>query len=245
MESAGAPHFVASDPRVFRVGDMHSRAEDAWPTGFAALDRELPGGGWPRAGLVEIAGDSVGIGELSLLLKGLAAAGARDEASNMLWILPRGAAPWVPYAPGLVRLGLALQRLAIVRAGRQDEALWAAEQALRGGAARAVLLWLGATPAPSLGLRRLQQAAMAGRSVIFAFRSLAALAAPSPALLRLGLEAQPNGILRIDLAKRRSLPAGRSVLLAPRDLPCLDRERTSVPADGNAWLRQMGRTVAR
>ncbi len=44
----------------------------ALPTGYAALDRCLPGGGWPRQGLIEILVDRCGIGELSLLMPALA-----------------------------------------------------------------------------------------------------------------------------------------------------------------------------
>src|SRR5512137_3109590 len=43
------------------------------PTGYAALDRCLPGGGWPLQGLIEILSDQRGIGELRLLLPALAA----------------------------------------------------------------------------------------------------------------------------------------------------------------------------
>jgi len=43
------------------------------PTGHAELDRCLPGGGWPRQGLIEILTDRNGIGELSLLLPALTA----------------------------------------------------------------------------------------------------------------------------------------------------------------------------
>ena len=38
------------------------------PTGFATLDAELPGGGWPAGALIELLADRPGIGELSLLL---------------------------------------------------------------------------------------------------------------------------------------------------------------------------------
>src|SRR5438034_15002 len=42
-------------------------------TGYPALDAGLPGGGWPRHGLVEILTPRVGVGELYLLLPALAA----------------------------------------------------------------------------------------------------------------------------------------------------------------------------
>ena len=39
---------------------------DGLPTGFAALDAVLPGGGWPRQGLVEIITTGSGHGELAI-----------------------------------------------------------------------------------------------------------------------------------------------------------------------------------
>src|SRR5207237_671326 len=90
-------------------GDRLARAEDAVASGFAALDRELPGGGWPQASLTELLLDYQGIGELRLVLpalKALVRAGA--------WIALI-APPHVPYppAPLRIRLSLAEQKLCI------------------------------------------------------------------------------------------------------------------------------------
>ena len=41
------------------------------PSGFAALDAQLPGKGWPRTGLIEILPGRFGSGELDLLLPAL------------------------------------------------------------------------------------------------------------------------------------------------------------------------------
>ena len=41
--------------------------------GFAALDRYLPGGGWPLGPLIEVFVERYGVGELSLLMPALAA----------------------------------------------------------------------------------------------------------------------------------------------------------------------------
>ncbi len=56
-----------------RESDSGAAAAAGLPTGYAALDRCLPGGGWPRQGLIEILSDQRGIGELRLLLPALAA----------------------------------------------------------------------------------------------------------------------------------------------------------------------------
>src|SRR5690349_3153029 len=49
-----------------------SSAPAGLPTGHAALDRCLPGQGWPQQGLIEILCDQPGIGELALLMPALA-----------------------------------------------------------------------------------------------------------------------------------------------------------------------------
>ena len=48
-----------------RESDSGAAAAAGLPTGYAALDRCLPGGGWPRQGLIEILSDQRGIGELN------------------------------------------------------------------------------------------------------------------------------------------------------------------------------------
>ena len=227
-------------PRLFRIGDMPRDIAVARSTGFPELDRELPGRGWPCAGLIEIGCDASGIGELTLLLN----TPAGDEA-HALWVLPPAHTknlPWIPYAPGLAARHVALERLALVRADTQDDALWTAEQALRSGACETVMLWLGGHHLAPLSLRRLQQAAMTGNAALFAMRPLSSLTSPSPAVLRLGLHAEARGRLRIDLIKRRGLPDGKSLTLTPRQFTCLTRDqittRDRMP-EAVRWLNQL------
>src|SRR3990172_8617 len=113
----------------------------AAPTGFAGLDAELPGGGWPAGGLVEVLCSAEGIGELQIVLPALAALTAAGH--RVAWLPP----PPPPYAPALRAAGVRLERLTVVRAPGRRDALWAAEQALRAHAFHAPLLWLGAAGA--------------------------------------------------------------------------------------------------
>ena len=53
---------------VWRIGDRPPPRTDGLATGFTALDRELPDGGWPRGALTELLCDHTGIGELALML---------------------------------------------------------------------------------------------------------------------------------------------------------------------------------
>ena len=211
-------------------------------SGFDTLDYELAGRGWARPGVTEILCNHTGIGELSLLMKGLGSATNAvrpGDALHLLWVMPHTQA-WVPYAPALAQCGINLEHLAIVRTRSTDDALWTAEQGLKSGACRAVLLRMNEPWVNPLSLRRLQQAAMAGNSILWLMRPLEAAHSPSPAGTRIILQPEEFGALRLDLLKRRGLPAGKSIRLVTRSLMCLTREprRVRVPAKTSSigWL---------
>lgn len=188
-------HTLLDDPRLWRAGhrDRH------WPTlpsGHPPLDALLPGGGWPADRLTEIAVERWGSGELALLMPLLARLSRADAAGWITWIAP----PFLPYAPALAAAGIDLARLLLVRARDDVEALWAMEQALHSGACRLVLAWAGR--ADGRCLRRLQLAAESSRTPLILFRPPATLATPSPAGLRLSLDAGAEGA-RLRLVKHR------------------------------------------
>jgi hypothetical protein len=170
------------------------------PTGFAALDAQLPGGGWP-AGLVEILHRTDGVGELQVVLPALAALTAAGR--RVVWLAP----PYLPYAPALRAAGVRLDCLTVVRAPGRRDALWAAEQALRSGAFHGLLLWLPKASYPEL--RRLAVAAQAGPGFALAFRPPEAGCESSPAVLRLALESGERQ-LGISILKRRGRPLASS-----------------------------------
>jgi hypothetical protein len=214
---------LARLPGVWRGGELEHAAHAVAATGHAALDRELPGGGWPLATLSEVLHDGVGIGEVRFLF------GALDRASEgermVAWIN----APHLPYAPALAQAGIALEHCTVVRPATREDALWAAEQALRSGACGAVLLWLESTlpgeRRPRGGeyawLRRLQLAAQAGCSMAVLFRSTAAEASSTPAHLRVVLE-RKAGSLTLRIPKRRGPPLASPIVLerlAARSVP--------------------------
>ena len=199
----------------------------AAPTGFAGLDAELPGGGWPVGGLVEVLCSAEGIGELQIVLPALAALTAAGH--RVAWLAP----PHLPYAPALRAAGVRLECLTVVRAPGRRDALWAAEQALRAHAFRALLLWL---PRASYAeLRRLAVAAQAGPGFALAFRPPEAACEASPAVLRLALEpALESGLetgairapsrLAVRILKRRGAPVA-----APLPVP-IESPVTAKPA---------------
>ncbi len=174
------------------------------PTGFAALDARLPGRGWPHAGLVEILIPSFGIGELYLILPALARITRQAAARWCAWIAP----PAEPFAPALVAHGVSLSRVLVVRA---EKPLWACEQALRSGACDVALAWMQRVQPRAL--RRLQLATERGRTLAFLFRGSSArtLGEPSPAALRIGVQAASDGI-RLTVLKSRGGSRGDLVV---------------------------------
>lgn len=196
-----------SRPDLWRASELACVAEPSLPTGFPALDAELPGGGWPTGKLTEILLAHEGIGELRLLNSTLAGLSAADK--RLAWIAP----PHLPYAPALAAAGIELTRLVIVRTRTPRETLWAVEQALISRAFGAVLAWPGALRYPEL--RRLQLAAEGSRVFAVLFRPDKAAAEPSPASLRIALASAASG-LAVHILKRRGAPLAQPVLLFER-----------------------------
>lgn len=191
--------------RLWRGDEIAAVAVPSVPTGHAALDALLPGGGWPRAALTELLCPRPGIGELSLLLPALARL-AREEDR---WIV-LAAPPHLPYAPAFAQAGVDLARLVVVNARQSDDTLWAMEQALGSGACGAVVGWPGRVS--ERALRRLQLAAENGRGAGFLYSSGPATSS-SLAALRLQIEAAPAGLL-LHLLKVRGGGMGAALTLA-------------------------------
>jgi len=168
---------LLAHPSVWR--GRSRAAVETLPTGFAALDAGLPGGGWPRHGLVEILTPRPGVGEIYLLLPALAALSRATPARWCTWVSP----PHQPFAPALEAHGAALDRMLMVNTHLP---LWAHEQALRSGACGIALAWL--PRASPRAIRRLQLAAEQGRALGVLYRSERFAHLASPAMLRVLLE---------------------------------------------------------
>lgn len=204
---------------VWRADRLERPAGAVWPTGWSALDAELPGGGWPAQGLTELLCECPGTLEARLLMPGLA---GRDAAVVLV------GSPEPPHVPGWWTGSeahrWAAARLVWVKAEAVRERLWAAEQLVRGRAA-AVLLWLDT--APPGALRRLQVLAAGSGRPVFLCRPWSAAGASSPAPLRLRLASASGWTLQVEVLKRRgppllhpltlpSVPGGLSAVLSPR-----------------------------
>ncbi len=200
-------------PDLWRGHQFGRHAEHSLPSGFALLDAQLPGGGWPRRALTELLLPHPGVGEIRLLSRCLCTI-QRSGRPVMLFDPPAALSGWA-----LAQLGLDVEQLLIVAtraeptrsaARESDEAriasrLWALEQALKSGHVGAVLAWLP----PRLRterLRRLQLAAHGHDGVAFVLREMAAAQQPSAAPLRLALRPGGADVLVLRLLKRRGPP---------------------------------------
>jgi hypothetical protein len=204
-------------PAIWR-GRSAARRVEVLPTGYTALDACLPGGGWPRTGLIEILVPHFGVGELYLLLPALAALTRLPAARWCVWVTP----PLEPYAPALTAHGVTLERMLMVRdraasegtpggvapearpsgqRGNPQRGLWAFEQTLGSGASDIALAWAARSPCPR-GIRRLHLAAERGKTLGVLFRPQRASLESSPAILRLTVESRPSGA-RVTLLKSR------------------------------------------
>jgi protein ImuA len=208
-------------PALWRAQQLGRGGERAVPSGHAALDAQLPGGGWPRRLLTELLLPHPGVGEFRLLASSLAAT-LRAGRLVMLFDPPACLSGWA-----LLRLGIDPEQLLVVYTrrvaqaatpsgglrgaethveagprGERGDSLWALEQALKSGHVGALLAWLPPRLPPER-LRRLQLAAQAHDGPAFMLREAAAREQPSAAPLRLGLASAGADRLAVRLLKRR------------------------------------------
>lgn len=213
-------------PALWRGHQLGSSRAGTVATGQPALDAQLPGGGWPKQALTELLAPHIGIGEWRLVAPALMAA-QRSQGLVMVFDPPAE-----PMAAALLRFGLALDRLVIVRSdpapspssssssssrrplagGAGAAACWALEQALKSGHLGAVLAWLPPRLSPE-AMRRLQAAAGRHDGVAFVLREAEAALRPSPAPLRLQLQPAGPDRLRVEVLKRRGPPLEAPLVL--------------------------------
>ena len=194
----------ASLPNVWRVPELAQAQEAVVSTGHAALDAQLPGGGWPVGSMVEVLQARSGPHVWQLLLPGLAQA-ARKQAGPVVLV----SSPFDPFGPSLGAQGLPGERLLCVKADKPAARLWSAEQCLRCADVVAVLAWL--PQAKSAELRRLHMAAQQHDKLLFVFRGLNARQDSSPARVRLLAEGVDS--LRLHILKRRGPPLETPLVL--------------------------------
>jgi len=196
--NAAVPLSALLDARQVWRGRAPEVPAGDQPTGWCALDAVLPAGGWPEASLSEILLPVDGVGELRLVLPTLAR--LTQDRRHVVIVSP----PYAPCVAGWRQQGVDMRRVEIVAAGEKD-VLRATEQCLRSGSCAAVLAW--PLHADDRALRRLQVAAVTGRSLAFVFRDRSHLSNASPAALRLELEALPRPQIWVRKCRGGAVPA--------------------------------------
>jgi protein ImuA len=192
-------------PALWRGSQFGTRAGPTVSTGFAALDAELPGKGWPTGALIELLTPHSGIGEMRLLRPALHATAGQQP---VVLLQP-------PYRPNVAcwsgwRFGT--QRLLCLTPQRARDAYWAAEQILKNGSCAALLFW--AHPIQNSVLKRLHLAAQSSQTLFFIFRPRSVQSEASPAVLRVMLSAEQSGALTLSILKRRGPACGHLITLA-------------------------------
>lgn len=237
---SGLPHAI---PGVWHADALGVGTQQTQPSGYALLDAQLPGGGWPTGALSEVLQPLPGLHEWQLVLPALAQATAA-RAGAVVAVAP----PYEPFGPTLQARGLAAGRLCVVRPGvAAASALWAAEQALRCRDVLAVMAWLPRVQPAAL--RRLQLAAAQQQQLLWVFRPLDVAPQASPSLLRLKVQAQVSppagqegGVvpgMAVEILKRRGPP-----MVHPLGLPgCHPRLAQALAAQ--AQRRQAAQDAAR
>jgi len=239
-----ATQLTALHPGLWRASQIGGAPGRVTASGFDALDAELPGGGWPHGVLTELLLAQPGVGELRLLAPALAAAAPLGDPGRcvMLFDPPASLSAWAllqcgldsrhwlvvqsragqgpaPSPVPLVRAAPGLQQGAPRSANRlalllpSADLLWALEQSLKSGHVGAILAWLPLKLGADV-LRRLQIAAQAQDGPVFVFRDAQARSQPSPAPLRLLLQAAGVDSLSLRLLKRRGPSLSQPLRLA-------------------------------
>jgi protein ImuA len=229
-------------PTLWLGNQLGRHAESAVPSGFAPLDAQLPGRGWPRRALTELLLPHPGVGEIRLLGPSLV---ATQKAGRLVMLFDP---PARLSASALAQLGFDVEQLLIINTRARvipgSDSLWALEQALKSGHVGAVLAWLP----PRLRaerLRRLQLAAHSHDGPAFVLREMNAAQRPTAAPLRLGLRANGADLLAVRVFKRRGPPLAAPVQLAlPPVLSSTAQQRASAGIathiDANASIAQCG-----
>ena len=235
-------------PSVWRASELSGESLPTLDTGYAKLNRELPGGGWPQGAMVEVLQPQAGQHEWGLLAPVLAALQASSEKSRSApaWLVLTGA-PYLPFGPALRARQISMQRLLCIHPnpepGQAPALLWATREALLCADVAAVLAWL--PEARSAHLRRLQIAAHTHNKLLFVFRPLRARHESSPAPLRLLLEGQFDASggsagVQVHVLKRRRGPS----LAAPVQLDTRPARLSALLAASRERVRQHRQSLA-
>ena len=204
---------------IWRGTELGSPVTTVVSSGFAALDAELPGAGWPCHSLTEILQPQPTVAEWRLLAPAI-----RHVVANGGNVVVVGPPKW-PHLPGLRHIGLDERHLVWIQAETPAERLWVTEQLVKTNAAGLLVSWL--PQARQEQIRRLQVCSQACDGPVFLCRPAAAEHEPSAAPLRVQLRFGLDWELHVRLLKRKgpthegavvlsSVPGGLESIITPR-----------------------------
>lgn len=239
------PRHVAE--AVWRGSDLGGAAGRTVPSGFAALDAELPGGGWPTHALTELLTPQAALCEWRLL--GPAIGPLLEDGGRIYLIAP----PKQPHAAGLAQLGVAPEQIVWIEAATPVDRLWVTEQIVKSDPAGAVLAWL--PQARPEQIRRLQVHALACDAPVFLFRPVTTLRDSSPAPLRVSAAPGAGWDLEVRILKRKgasfddalylsAMPGNLGTVMPPR-LKSLPTFSAAQPHREATHARALGRIPTR
>lgn len=222
------PRAVAE--AVWRGDALGQQAVETSASGWPSLDRELPGGGWPRRSMTEVLAAQPSVVEWRLLAPGLQP--VVQAGGQVVVIGP----PRHPHLPGLAHMGLDDRQFIWIQAEQPADRLWTTEQLIKSNAAGAVVAWL--PKARPEQVRRLQVCAQACDGLVFLCRPESARHESSAAPLRVLASASPDWQLDVHILKRKgppheqplslpSVPGGLASVLTPR----MRRSNSVVPRE--------------
>ena len=200
---------ILDNPAIWRASALHQQQSlnsgkhmsQGIDTGFPMLNDKLADAGWPANGVTEILYDRQGEGEISLLLPALRRLSEVDKW--IVWIAP----PHCLHGPALAAAGINIQRMLLVHphantsSGKRKgkDSLWCTEEAIKSGAASAVLSWPGLVKPEQV--RRLQIIAAQQRTPCFLFRENGAAA--TPCALRVHVQGMDQEWISLSILKRK------------------------------------------
>lgn len=204
---------------IWRADQVGTAVSTVQSSGFADLDAELPGGGWPCHALTEVLQAQPSIAEWRLLGPAMRQVVANDRDVVVVGPAQR------PHLAGLQHVGIDQKHLVWIRADSPSERLWVTEQLVKANACGMLVAWL--PQARQEQIRRLQVCAQACDGPVVLCRPAAAEHESSAAPLRVGMTYGVDWELHLRIVKRRgatheglialpSVPGGLEEVMTPR-----------------------------
>ncbi len=216
---------AAVEAAVWRGDQLGSPVNAVLSSGFAALDAELPGGGWPCGALTEILTAQFSILEWRLLAPALSQVGQVGRGDRGAQTIVVVGPPKAPHVPGLRHDGIDDRQLVWIKADTPAERLWSTEQLIKSNAFGALIAWLPQVRQEQI--RRLQVLSAHCQGPVFLCRPVSVASESSAAPLRVHARVGMDWELHVEILKRKgpplaeilrleSMPGGLKAVITPR-----------------------------